>query len=105
LSFLITIEYRGKDMFDYEEQLKRVFDNIIESFPSGSKEPIPYQILTFDAKEKWFLDPVKKNMVKICNNTEVVQISIPDENNKVIVRGPRCFLFVPLDEIEDIGFN
>ena len=92
-------------MFDYEAQLKKVFDDIFESSPSGSSEPIPYQILTFDAKEKWYLDPVKKTMVKVCNNTEVVQISIPDENNKVLVRGPGCFLYVPMDEVEDIGFN
>jgi hypothetical protein len=92
-------------MFDYEAQLKKVFDDIFESSPSGSSEPIPYQILTFDAKEKWYLDPIKKTMVKVCNNTEIVQISIPDEANKVLVRGPGCFLYVPLDEIEDIGFN
>ncbi len=92
-------------MFDYEAQLKKVFDDVFESSSSGSSEPIPYQILTFDAKEKWYLDPVKKTMVKICNNTEVVQISIPDENNKVLVRACGGFLFVPFDEVEDIGFN
>jgi hypothetical protein len=92
-------------MFDYEAQLRKVFDEVFENSASGSADPIPYQILTFDAKEKWYLDPVKKHMVKICNNTEIVQISVPDENNKVLVRGPGCFLYVPFDEIEDIGFN
>jgi len=92
-------------MFDYEEQLKKVFDDIFENSSSSSVEPIPYQILTFDAKERWYLDPVKKAMVKVCNHTEIVQISIPDENNKVLVRASGCFLYVPFDEIEDIGFN
>jgi len=90
--------------YDYEEKMMDVFDKMLG--PSGSaKEPIPYQILTFDVKEKWYFDPIKKNMVKVCNNTEIVQISIPDENNKVLVRGPGCFLYVPLDDVEDIGFN
>jgi hypothetical protein len=90
--------------YEYEEQLKSIFDEALGD--SGSaKESIPYQILTFDAKERWYFDPIKKHMVKICNNTEVVQISIPDKNNKVIVRGPGCFLYVPLDDVEDIGFN
>lgn len=92
-------------MIDYEEHLMKVFDDLYDSSPSGSSEPVPYQILTFDAKEKWYLDPIKKHMVKVCNHTEIVQISIPDANNKVLVRGPGCFLYVPLDEVEDIGFN
>ena len=93
--------------YEYEEQLKSIFDEVFGDTESEKevKESIPYQILTFDAKEQWYLDPVKKRMVKVCNNTEIVQISVPDENNKVLVRGPGCFLSVPLEEIEDIGFN
>ena len=92
-------------MSNYEEQLIKAFDESIQSSTSGSNEALPYQIITFSGKEKWYFDPVKRQMVKICNNTEVVQISIPDKNNKVLVRGPGCFLYVPLEEIEDIGFN
>ena len=92
-------------MFDYEAQLKKVFDDVFESSSSGSSEPIPYQILTFNEKERWYFNPVKKTMVRVCNNTEVVQISVPDEYNKVLVRGPGCFLYVPLEDVEDIGFN
>ena len=92
-------------MSNYEEQLLKVFDEVFESSTSGSTESLPYQIISFSEKEKWYFDPVKRQMVKVCNNTEVVQISIPDKNNKVLVRGPGCFLYVPLEEIEDIGFN
>lgn len=92
-------------MSNYEDQLAKVFDAIFENSPSGSKESLPYQMISFDEKERWYFDPVKRHMVKICNNTEVVQISVPDKNNKVLVKGPGCFLYVPLEEIEDIGFN
>ena len=92
-------------MDNFEERVLDIFDEVLKGSGSAEKEPIPYQILTFEEKEKWYFDPVKKMMVKICNNTEIVQISIPDENNKVLVRGPGCFLYVPLDDVEDIGFN
>jgi len=95
-------------MVNYEDRIKKIFDEVFENSTSGSiKESVPYQILAFgdDIKEKWYFDPVKKYMVKVCNHTEIVQISIPDENNKVLVRGPGCFLYVPLDDVEDIGFN
>ena len=90
--------------YDYEEELKNIFDKAFGTTGSA-KESFPYQILNFDDKERWYFDPVKKHMVKICNNTEVVQISVPDKDNKVLVRGPGCFLYVPLDDVEDIGFN
>jgi len=38
--------------------------------------------------------------------TEVVQISLPDENNKVLVKSSSGnFLFIPLEYVQDIGFN
>jgi len=71
------------------------------------KESLPYQILNFPNEEDLYvLDPVKKKMVRAKHNTEVVQISLPDENNKVLVRGAGGnFLFIPLEYIQDIGFN
>ena len=92
-------------MNSYEEQMMNILDEVLKESASGSKESVPYQILTFDEKERWYFDPVKKTMVRICNNTEIVQISIPDEYNKVVVRGPGCFLYVPIEDVEDIGFN
>ena len=92
-------------MDSYEDQIMSIFSDALKEAASGSKEAVPYQILTFDEKERWYFDPVKKTMVRICNNTEIVQISVPDEYNKVLVRGPGCFLYVPLEDVEDIGFN
>jgi len=92
-------------MSTYEDKILEAFDEMFENPTSGSSESLPYQMICFDEKERWYFDPVKRHMVKICNNTEVVQISIPDKNNKVLVKGPGCFLYVPFEEIEDIGFN
>ena len=74
---------------------------------SGEKESLPYQILDFpDGKSRYVLDPVKKKMVWAKHNTEVVQISLPDADGKVIVRSSSGeFLYVPLDYVRDIGFN
>jgi hypothetical protein len=71
------------------------------------KESLPYQILDFpDGKSRYVLDPVKKKMVWAKHNTEVVQISTPDKNGKVIVRSSGGeFLYVPIDYVRDIGFN
>jgi len=68
---------------------------------------LPYQILDFpDGKNRYVLDPVKKKMVWAKHNTEVVQISLPDADGKVIVRSSSGeFLYVPLDYVRDIGFN
>ena len=92
-------------MSAYEEQILNIFEEALKKSGSLSKESVPYQILTFNEKERWYFNPVKKTMVRVCNNTEVVQISVPDEYNKVLVRGPGCFLYVPLEDVEDIGFN
>jgi hypothetical protein len=68
---------------------------------------LPYQMLNFpDGKDLYVLDPVKKRMVRAKHNTEIVQISVPDKNDKVIVRSSAGnFLFIPLEYVQDIGFN
>ena len=78
----------------------------------GSEEKdttLPYEILKFPeeeyGKEAWFLDPTTKMLVKIYNNTEVVRISDPDENGKVIIRYPNGFALVPKEYVIEIGFN
>jgi len=73
----------------------------------NERESLPYQILDFpDGKSRYVLDPVKKKMVWAKHNTEVVQISTPDIDGKVIVRSSGGeFLYVPIDYVRDIGFN
>tara|TARA_R110000744_G_scaffold272993_2_gene385911 strand:+ start:361 stop:498 length:138 start_codon:yes stop_codon:yes gene_type:complete len=40
------------------------------------------------------------------HNTEVVQISTPNANGKVIVKSASGeFLLIPLEYVQDIGFN
>ena len=93
------------------ERLLEMFEEVLESAfedEDGEKEDsLPYQVLNFpDENNKWVLDPVRKKMVMAKHNTEVVQISAPDEDNKVLVRASGGnFLFIPLEYVQDIGFN
>lgn len=72
-----------------------------------AKESLPYQILDFpDGKSRYVFEPIKKKMVWAKHNTEVVQISTPDKDGKVIVKSSSGdFLYVPIDYVRDIGFN
>ena len=93
------------------ERLLEMFEEALESAfedEDGEEEDsLPYQVLNFpDECNKWVLDPVRKKMVMAKHNTEVVQISSPDKDNKVLVRAlGGNFLFIPLDYVQDIGFN
>jgi hypothetical protein len=73
----------------------------------SDKESLPYQILDFpDGKSRYVFEPTKKKMVWAKHNTEVVQISTPDKDGKVIVKSSSGdFLYVPIDYVRDIGFN
>ncbi len=86
-----------------------MFEEIMGETTASDKDPVavPYQILDFpDGKSRYVLDPVKKKMVWAKHNTEVVQISLPDKNGKVIVKSSGGeFLYVPIDYVRDIGFN
>jgi len=74
---------------------------------STPKESIPYEMLCFTEGpgEEWFLDPVSRTMKKVGNNVEVVRISSPDKNGKVIVRYANGFLLIPSQYVIEIGFN
>jgi len=96
---------------DHLSRLLNIFkDAVVSQMSEGGDEevePFPYQILDFpDGKSRYVLEPVKKKMVWAKHNTEVVQISLPDKDRKVIVKSSNGdFLYVPLDYVRDIGFN
>jgi hypothetical protein len=96
---------------EQKNKLLDLFEEVLSSFGSKregkEKESLPYQMLNFPNEEDLYvLDPVKKKMVRARHNTEIVQISLPDEDNKVLVRSSGGnFLFIPLDYVQDIGFN
>jgi len=97
-----------------DEQKNKLLDLFEEALSGvGSKgkgkdrESLPYQLLNFPNEEDLYvLDPIKKKMVRAKHNTEIVQISLPDEDNKVLVKAlSGNFLFIPLEYVQDIGFN
>lgn len=97
-----------------EEEKNRLLD-LFEEVLSGAaanggkkeKESLPYQMLDLpNGKDIYVLDPVKKKMVIAKHMTEVVVISLPDEKDRVLVRSSSGnVLYIPLDYVEDIGFN
>tara|TARA_R110002020_G_scaffold450540_1_gene664173 strand:- start:64 stop:366 length:303 start_codon:yes stop_codon:yes gene_type:complete len=97
-----------------EEEKNKLLD-LFEEVLSGDasrggkeeKESLPYQMLDLpDGKDLYVLDPVKKKMVRAKHMTEVVQISLPDEKDRVLVKSSSGnFLYIPLEYVEDIGFN
>jgi len=102
-----------------DKQTKKILDMFDElmnpaGIPGKEKEgteeveSMPYQILSFpeeEGSETWLLNPVSRQFVRAFNHTEVVQITQPDKDNKVIVRTPGGFLQVTQDYVRDIGFN
>tara|TARA_R110000751_G_scaffold140738_1_gene244427 strand:- start:51 stop:353 length:303 start_codon:yes stop_codon:yes gene_type:complete len=94
-----------------KNRLMDLFEEVLSS--SGEKageseeESLPYQMLDLPNQEDLYvLDPTKKKMIRAKHMTEVVQISLPDKNNKVLVKSSSGdFLFIPLDYVRDIGFN
>jgi hypothetical protein len=97
-----------------DEQKNKLLDLFEEALTGADskgkgeeKEYLPYQMLNFPNEEDLYvLDPIKKKMVRAKHNTEIVQISLPDEDNKVLVRSSAGnFLFIPLEYVQDIGFN
>ena len=94
-----------------DDSIMGMFEELLGT-PSAEKEPkkkiIPYQVFNFPedvGSETWVLDSINKKMIRAFNNSEVVQISKPDENNKVLVRYSGTFVRVPAEYVCDIGFN
>jgi len=94
-----------------KNRLMDLFEEVLSSADgtgaTEEKESLPYQMLDLpDGKDLYVLDPVKKKMIRAKHMTEVVQISMPDENDKVVVKSSSGnFLFIPLEYVQDIGFN
>lgn len=75
---------------------------------TDSKTSLPYEMLIFPedmGNEAWFLDPVSKQMVKLPNNSEVVRITDPDPDDRVIIKHPDGYALVHKDFVVEIGFN
>lgn len=89
-----------------------MFEELLGSSPKGAnpkkEKALPYQVFRFPDEvgcETWVLDTVNKKMIRAFNKSEIVQISKPDDKNKVLVRYAGTFVSVPLEYVCDIGFN
>jgi len=97
---------------DSANNLLDMFDDFLGSLTEKKKtkreKAVPYQVFNFPddiGEETWVLDTVNKKMIRAFNNSEIVQISKPDGDDRVLVRYAGTFVRVPLDYVCDIGFN
>tara|TARA_R110002126_G_scaffold39762_1_gene117535 strand:- start:382 stop:684 length:303 start_codon:yes stop_codon:yes gene_type:complete len=94
-----------------KNRLMDLFEEVLSSSSEkageSEEESLPYQMLDLPNQEDLYvLDPTRKKMIRAKHMTEVVQISLPDKNNKVLVKSSSGdFLFIPLEYVRDIGFN
>jgi hypothetical protein len=95
-----------------DEYLSEVFDELMKALKGEKDIPeessVPYQVFCFPeslGNETWVYDTVTRKMIRAFNKSEVVKISEPDENDKVLVRYAGTFVKVPSEYVCDIGFN
>tara|TARA_R100001163_G_C5048168_1_gene185219 strand:+ start:622 stop:933 length:312 start_codon:yes stop_codon:yes gene_type:complete len=83
-------------------------DNLNFGSTDDDKVTLPYEILTFPEElghAAWFLDPTTRTMVRLYNNTEIVRVTDPDDDGKVIIKYSSGFALVPKGYVVEIGFN
>ena len=95
-----------------DEKLSELFDEIMRAIRGETDEPkntsVPYEIFCFPEEvgdETWVYDTVSRKMIRAFNKSEVVRLTDPDENNKILVRYAGTFVQVPSEYVCDIGFN
>lgn len=92
-----------------DEQLSELFDEIMRTIKGETDEPkstsVPYQIFCFPQDEMWIYDVTTRTMIRAFNNSEVVVVTPPDEDDKVLARYAGTFVRVKSEFVCDIGFN
>jgi hypothetical protein len=87
------------------EIFQKLMELLDQEDSEGSSESLPYQIFCFPQSEMWVYDVSTRAMIRAFNKSEVVVVTLPDENDKVLVRYAGTFVRVKAEYICDIGFN
>lgn len=93
---------------DILEMFEELLGSSTKSKKSKKEKTVPYQVFNFPkdvGAEIWVLDTVNRKMIRAFDKSEIVQISKPDEDDRVLVRYAGTFVRVPMDYVCDIGFN
>jgi len=88
-----------------EEILNKIMDLISTDSKQGDDYSVPYQVFCFPQDEMWVYNITTRSMIRAFNKSEVVVVTKPDENDKVLVRYAGTFVRVRAEYICDIGFN
>ena len=88
---------------------REIFQKLMELLSNDDSpdnaNTLPYQIFCFPQDEMWVYDISSRSMIRAFNKSEVVVVTLPDENDKVLVRYAGTFVRVKAEYICDIGFN
>lgn len=87
------------------EIFQKLMELLDQEDSQDSSESLPYQIFCFPQSEMWVYDVSTRAMIRAFNKSEVVVVTLPDENDKVLVRYAGTFVRVKAEYICDIGFN
>lgn len=79
--------------------------NLQTGSSKSESEPTPYQVVS-GSGDAWYFSPAEKKMIRVNRGSEILVISVADENGKVYASdsGSRLFI-IPVDEVIDIGYN
>lgn len=103
------MSFRNKDL-----ELSDLFDELLGEIKKEKEKPpekessIPYEVFCFPEElgsEAWLYDTMTKTMIRAFNHAEVVRVTDPDEDDKILVRYAGTFVKVPSNYVCDIGFN
>lgn len=103
------MSFRNKDL-----ELSDLFDELLGTIKekkektSEKENSIPYEVFCFPEElgsEAWLYDTVTRTMIRAFNHAEVVRVTSPDEDNKILVRYAGTFVKVPSNYVCDIGYN
>lgn len=103
------MSFRNKDL-----ELSDLFDELLgdirkEKEKSTKREnSVSYEVFCFPedlGSEAWLYDTVNRSMIRAHNHAEVVRVTDPDKDNKILVRYAGTFVKVPSDYVCEIGFN
>jgi hypothetical protein len=103
------MSFNNKDL-----ELSDLFDELLGDIKKQKEKPkkkessIPYEVFCFPEElgsEAWLYDTVSRTMIRAHNHAEVVRVTDPDKDDKILVRYAGTFVKVPSNYVCDIGFN
>jgi len=91
---------------DYYDKIARELSELSSSFFENVVPPPPsYQVIS-GSGYGWYIDAADKRMVRVPRGSEVVIVEEkPDKKGKILVRADYRYLWIPENEVIELGYN